>query len=76
MKPAWVREKSTTFMSTVILRRKLLSLISPPPIGPITFYGVYIQVHFRLDFFIESNNMNPNQTTPYWLQYRLQYNYK
>ena len=31
MKPAWVREKSTTFMSTVILRRKLLSLISPPP---------------------------------------------
>ena len=32
IKTAWVREKSTTFMSTVILRRKFLSLISSPPI--------------------------------------------
>ena len=23
-----------------------------------------IQVHFRLDFFLEANNMNPDQTAP------------
>ena len=33
-------------------------------------------MHFRLDLFIEANNMNPNQTAPlelglYFLQYRL-----
>ena len=35
---------------------------------------VYIQVHFRQDFFIEANTMNPYQTAPkgsYCLQYRL-----
>ena len=35
----------------------------------------YIQVHFRLEFFMEANNMNPDQTAlsdlaPYCLQYR------
>ena len=24
--------------------------------------AVYIQVHFRLDFFMEANNMNPDQS--------------
>ena len=24
----------------------------------------YIQVHFRQDFFMETNNMNPDQTAP------------
>ena len=24
--------------------------------------AAYIEVHFRLDFFMEANNMNPNQT--------------
>ena len=41
--------------------------------------AVYIQVHFRLDFFMEANNMDPGQTAPweqsdlgpYCLQYRL-----
>ena len=39
----------------------------------------YIQVHFRLDFFMKANHMNPDQTGvveqsdlgPYCLQYRL-----
>ena len=26
--------------------------------------AAYIQVHFRLDFFIEANNMNFDQTAP------------
>ena len=26
--------------------------------------AVYIQVHFRLDFIIEANTMNPDQTAP------------
>ena len=26
--------------------------------------AAYIQVHFRLDFFMEANNMNPYQTAP------------
>ena len=26
--------------------------------------AAYIQVHFRLDSFIEANNMNPDQTAP------------
>ena len=25
----------------------------------------YIQMHFRLDCFIEENNMNPDQTVPF-----------
>ena len=25
---------------------------------------VYIQVHFSLDFFVDANNMNPDQTPP------------
>ena len=24
----------------------------------------HIQVHFRLDFYMEANNMNPDQTAP------------
>ena len=35
------------------------------------------QVHFRLDFFVKANNMNPDQTAPiglYCLQYRLPQN--
>ena len=37
---------------------------------------IYIQVHFRLDFFMEANNMSPDQIGdcsnlgPYSLQYR------
>ena len=35
----------------------------------------YTQVHFRLDFFMEANNMNPDQIAPdlgsYCLQKRL-----
>ena len=31
--------------------------------------AVYIQVHFRLDFFLEANNMNPDQAAP--KRYRL-----
>ena len=39
----------------------------------------YTQVNFKLDFFVEANNMNPDQTAPleqsdlgpYCLQYRL-----
>ena len=27
--------------------------------------AAYIQVHFRLDFIIEANTMNPNQTAPF-----------
>ena len=27
-------------------------------------YAAYIQVHFRIDFFMEANNMNPDQTVP------------
>ena len=47
---------------------------------PLLFtYAALIQVHFRLDFFMESNNMNPAHTAPmeqsdpgpYCLQYRL-----
>ena len=42
-------------------------------------FAAYIQVHFRLDFFMESNNMNPDQTAPreqsdlgpYCLKYKL-----
>ena len=30
----------------------------------ITCRGSIIQVHFRLDFFMEANNMNPDQTAP------------
>ena len=26
--------------------------------------AAYIQVHFRQDFFMEANNMNPDQTAP------------
>ena len=26
--------------------------------------AAYIQVHFRLDFFMEANNMNPDKTAP------------
>ena len=26
--------------------------------------AAYIQVHFRLEFFMEANNMNPDQTAP------------
>ena len=41
--------------------------------------AAYIQAHFRLDFFMEANNMNRDQTAPkahsdlgpYCLQYRL-----
>ena len=41
--------------------------------------SAYIQVHFRPDFFMEANNMNPDQTAPweqsdlgsYCLQYML-----
>ena len=39
--------------------------------------SIYIQVHFRLDFIIEANTMNPDQLWeqsdlgPYCLQYRL-----
>ena len=39
--------------------------------------AAYIQVHFRLDNFMEANNMNPDQTAlksdlgPYCFQYRL-----
>ena len=41
--------------------------------------AAYIQVHFRLDFFMEANNAIPDQTAPkvavwsglYCLQYRL-----
>ena len=38
--------------------------------------AVYIQVHFRLDFFMEANNMDPgpweqSDLGPYCLQYRL-----
>ena len=35
---------------------------------------IYIQVHFRLDFHMEENNMNPDQIAPlgpYCLSYRL-----
>ena len=47
-----------------------------------TFAFKYIQVHFRLDFFMLANNMNPDQTAPaeqsdqgsYCLQYRLSKN--
>ena len=43
--------------------------------------AAYIQVHFRLDFFMEANNMDPDQTAlkeqshlgPFCLQYRLVY---
>ena len=40
-------------------------------------YAVNIQVHFRLEFFMEANNLNLDQTAspweqsdlgPYWLQ--------
>ena len=27
-------------------------------------YAAYIQVHSRLDFFMEENNMKPDQTAP------------
>ena len=27
-------------------------------------YAAYIQVHFRLDFFMEANNMNLDKTAP------------
>ena len=36
--------------------------------------AAYIQVHFRLDFIMEGNTMNPVQTAdlgPFYLQYRL-----
>ena len=38
--------------------------------------AAYILIYFRLDFFMEANNMNPDQTKqsdlgPYCLQYRL-----
>ena len=41
--------------------------------------AAHIQVHFRLDFFMEANTMNPDQTAPweqsdlgtYCLQFRL-----
>ena len=36
--------------------------------------AAYIEVHFRLDFFLDANNMNPDRTAPkgpYCLQYRL-----
>ena len=26
--------------------------------------AAYIQVHFRLDFFMEANNINPDHTAP------------
>ena len=26
--------------------------------------AAYIQVHLKLDFFVEANNMNPDQTVP------------
>ena len=32
--------------------------------------ATYIQAH-SIDFFVESNNMNPDQTAPNCLQYRL-----
>ena len=42
--------------------------------------AVFIQVHFRLIFFIEANNMNPDQTAPreqsYLSSYCLQYGYR
>ena len=36
--------------------------------------ATYIHGHFRLDFFMEANSMNPDQTAPkgpHYLQYRL-----
>ena len=40
--------------------------------------AAYIQEHFRQDFFMEANNMNPDQTAMnlglYCLQYRLPIN--
>ena len=38
----------------MFLSRKYLLLTS----------AAYIQVHFRLDFFLEANAMNPDQTAP------------
>ena len=35
--------------------------------------AAYIQVHFRLDFFMKANNMNPD-LGPYCLQYRVSKN--
>ena len=42
--------------------------------------AAYKQIHFRLDYFMGANNVNPYQTAPkpdlgpYYLQYRLPYN--
>ena len=43
--------------------------------------AAYIQVHFRLDFYVEANNVDPDQTAlkqsdlgPYCLLYRLPQN--
>ena len=35
--------------------------------------AAYVQLHFRLDFFMEANNMNPDQTDSgkYCSQYRI-----
>ena len=44
--------------------------------GVLFMSAVYTQVHFRLDFIIEANTMNPNQSDlrTYCLQYRLPQN--
>ena len=58
----------------------LLFLFNPnfPPLFSILKMSsaVYIQVRLRLDFFMEANNMSPDQTAPWdlgllFLQYRL-----
>ena len=49
------------------LEYKLLTLVTPlffvlQLLSVFTSFA-YIQVHYKLDFFMEANNMNPDQTT-------------
>ena len=48
----------------------LLTLIPPLFLSwkgyPLFTSAAYIQVHFRLDYFMEANNINPDETAPSW----------
>ena len=69
----WVLQRTVTLRQFFLTIKnscdvlKMLSVVS----------AAYIQVHFRLDFSMEANNMNPDQTWelsvlgPYCLKYRL-----
>ena len=64
------RRSTSTELTLVLFVLKLSSAVMS---------AAYIQVNFRLDFYMEANNMNPDQTAiwkqsdlgPFCLQYRL-----